>query len=80
MPNGKPGDHPVTDIVQYGMRVYSRRIDNLIIEIVSLGGAERIRDLLVRPLWSARERADLAGLQEILRQVRDDLAGPSDPA
>src|SRR5688500_13084656 len=48
MPNGKVGDHPFTDIVIHGRRVYSERADALVREIDELGGRERIADVLWR--------------------------------
>jgi hypothetical protein len=33
MPNGKPGDHPLTDIVVHGMEVFGTPCDELIREI-----------------------------------------------
>ena len=30
MPNGKPGDHPLTDIVVHGIRVFGPEIDDKI--------------------------------------------------
>lgn len=33
MPNGKPGDHPITDILNHHTVVFSRTADNLIREI-----------------------------------------------
>ncbi len=35
MPNGKPGDHPVTDLVVWGREVFSERANALIREIDS---------------------------------------------
>ena len=52
MPNGKPRDHPLTDILVHGLRVFSRRADRLIKEIVALGGQaaiERAFDLFAPP-------------------------------
>jgi len=46
MPNGKPGDHPITDITIHGIRVFSAAIDGLIEEIVRLGGRRHL-DVLV---------------------------------
>ncbi|HLG42159.1 MAG TPA: hypothetical protein VI643_02250 [Planctomycetota bacterium] len=46
MPNGKPGDHPITDITIHKIRVYSAEIDRLIEEIVTLGGRRHL-DVLV---------------------------------
>ena len=36
MPNGKPGDHPVTDICIHGIRQFSREVDELIRQVVKL--------------------------------------------
>ena len=36
MPNGKPGDHPYTDIMIHGRDVYSRRAAALVRKIASL--------------------------------------------
>lgn len=36
MPNGKPGDHPLTDICVHGRRTFSEEADHLVREIVSL--------------------------------------------
>jgi hypothetical protein len=30
MPNGKPGDHPLTDILVHKLKVYGREADDLI--------------------------------------------------
>ena len=38
MPNGKPGDDPLTDILVHNLEVFSPEADALIKEIVSLGG------------------------------------------
>ena len=42
MPNGKPGDHPLTDIVVHKRRRFSREIDSLIEKIVELGGQKEL--------------------------------------
>ena len=36
MANGKPGDHPYTDIVVHGRRVYSELADDLVRRIADL--------------------------------------------
>lgn len=38
MPNGKPGDHPLTDIHIHGLPIFSVAVDTLIEEIHALGG------------------------------------------
>jgi hypothetical protein len=42
MPNGKPGDHPLTDILVHKRRSFSRETDSLIAEIVRLGGRKEL--------------------------------------
>ncbi len=36
MPNGKPGDHPLTDILVHKLKVYGREADDLIRRIAEL--------------------------------------------
>lgn len=38
VPNGVPGDSPITDIIAYGREQYGPEIDGLIREIVALNG------------------------------------------
>ena len=38
MANGKQGDHPLTDIVDWKIRRFSEKADMLVLEIVNLGG------------------------------------------
>ena len=40
MPNGKPGDHPLTDILVHNVEAFSPEVDALIKEIVSLDGQD----------------------------------------
>jgi hypothetical protein len=40
--NGKQGDHPVADVVEYGLAVFTPEIDQLIVEINELGGWESV--------------------------------------
>jgi hypothetical protein len=42
MPNGKPGDHPVNDICNHGLAVFSPRADALIRELDRLAGRDRM--------------------------------------
>ena len=42
MPNGKPGDDPLNDILLYKHPTFSPEIDTLIVEIVALGGKRRL--------------------------------------
>lgn len=70
MPNGKPGDNPLTDIVVYGLPVYTHKADALIREIAELGGSEQISEML----WSEYGyQPDVAKLETVLTEIRDGL-------
>ncbi|MGH7629508.1 MAG: hypothetical protein ACREOF_08955 [Gemmatimonadales bacterium] len=75
MPNGKPGDHPLTDIVVHRRRVYSATIDGLVRDIVELGGREEIADLLLIQ-FNNLQQPDLQKLEPILRSIRERLRQP----
>jgi len=45
MPNGKPGDHPINDIVDHGLEVFTPEIDALILEISKLLSRERMWEM-----------------------------------
>jgi hypothetical protein len=49
MPNGKPGDHPLTDVVVWGREVYGPDIDPLVREVAALLG-QTYGDLSSSPL------------------------------
>ena len=38
MPNGKPGDHPYTDIVTHGANRFGEPLDSLVRELARTGG------------------------------------------
>ena len=42
--NGKPGDHPLTDILVHQLTVYSPQIDELIRTIVAVGGQQELEN------------------------------------
>jgi hypothetical protein len=44
MANGKPGDHPLTDILIHRIPVFAPDIDDMIREIDQLGGRREILD------------------------------------
>jgi hypothetical protein len=82
VPNGKPGDHPLTDLLHWNSPVFGEPVDSLLREIVKLGG-ERILD---RPPWVGRlwdlwprwsrsgvKDAEIAALVEPLTVLRDQL-------
>ncbi len=72
MANGKLGDHPYTDIVNYGCRVYSDHVDALVREIHNLGGGERIASILLSD-FNERSNPDISRLERLLTNIRDEL-------
>jgi hypothetical protein len=68
VPNGKPGDHPYTDIVIHKRRVYSAAIDDLVRAVAQLSD-ERGRNALADELfgeYNEYSRPDLAKLERTL--------------
>ncbi|HEX9780989.1 MAG TPA: hypothetical protein VGB20_07235 [bacterium] len=67
MAYGTPGDHPVTDIVLHGQRVYSEEIDAMIVQIAKLAGIQRLLDEF---RWLPEPPQDFA---HRLRALRNEL-------
>ncbi len=54
MPNGKPGDHPLTDIFVHKARVYGQEADDLIRKIAELYSRRELNEWWQREIgWSA---------------------------
>jgi hypothetical protein len=51
MPNGKPGDHPLTDIVVHRMTVFGPVIDDLVRELSQKLGFEKVERRVADILW-----------------------------
>ena len=75
MPNGKPGDHPYTDIVVYGHDVYSPRAAGLVREIARLGDEKTRRELsdLLWHEYNESQKPDVEKLERVLTEWRDRL-------
>jgi hypothetical protein len=77
MPNGKPGDSPVTDIVHYGREVFSPETNQLVREIDSFTADygtydpfRSVEDLL----WAAEsDRTRETELREALKRLLAEL-------
>ena len=67
--NGKPGDDPAVDIVQYGRSVYSPEIDDLVRQLANLMDFRRLQDLLQSQegLSNAALGATLLGILRTLK-------------
>ncbi|WP_218942279.1 hypothetical protein [Salinispora sp. H7-4] len=75
MPNGKPGDHPVTDITVHRIEVFGTACDELIREICERGGGaalERLQLSALDPRFGGCP--DLSMLAAGLREIRDRLS------
>ncbi len=64
MPNGRPGDHPLTDILHHHIAVYSKEIDDLIRKISRLCSTRELDQ------WWEEEIARLSDLDLILEKSR----------
>jgi hypothetical protein len=77
MPNGKPGDHPLTDILIHKIEVFAPHVDALIREIVELGGERALESevnlVMLDPRFPSDRSADLSDLEAQLESLRDRL-------
>lgn len=73
MPNGKIGDHPLTDIVIHNQRVYSEAADSLVRKIAALGGRGEIEDKLLLE-YSELSSPDIPKLERELQLIYERLA------
>lgn len=72
--NGKPGDHPLTDILVHKLSVFSPAIDSLIMEIASLGGQKELEakyDWFRPPALEALE-SELKTTRDRLKEEAED--------
>ena len=75
MPNGNPGDHPYTDIVVHGLRVYSEAADDLVKRIARLA-SQAERDHLAELLfldYNEFDRPDVSRLERLLEGIYGKL-------
>ena len=86
VPDGKPGDHPLTDLLHWNSPVFGEPVDSLLREIVKLGGErtldhspwrEQLWDLWPRWGRSGAKDAEIDALAEPLAQLRDRLKAES---
>jgi hypothetical protein len=68
MPNGKHGDHPLTDILVHKVLVFSPKIDALIVEIAGLGAERQLESKF--NLFNPPPREEF---ERKLRMMRDEL-------
>ena len=75
MPNGKPGDSPLNDIVIHEREVYSPLATILVREIVGLADDKTRRDLadLLCARYHPERRPDVPKLEQYLTELRNRL-------
>ena len=56
MANGKPGDHPLTDVLAYGAEVYGREADELIRKIAALCSERELDEWWRREIGWSQDR------------------------
>lgn len=65
MTSGGPQDHPITDILNYGIRVYSAKADALVAELARLMSTDRLYELT--DWWAPGPIDDFTDRLRILR-------------
>lgn len=75
MPNGKPGDHPLTDILVHDRKIYSAVARDLIREIAAVADEKTRRDLgdLLLAKYNEYYKPYIAELEAYLTGLRDTL-------
>jgi len=75
MPNGKPGDHPLTDILIYNQNIYSPLARDLVREIAALADEKTCRDLghLLATKYNEYYKPNILELEQYLAGLRDKL-------
>ncbi len=63
MPNGRPGDHPLSDLIHHNIPLYGGEIDKLIKTIARKGKEEQ----LAKIQWY--DRKDLDTFKEELKRI-----------
>ena len=71
MPNGKPGDHPLTDILVHKIKVYGREADEVIREIAKLCSFQELDEWWQREIgWSPERRSIVSKARTRLEELR----------
>jgi len=73
MPNGRPGDHPITDICTHRIEYFSPEIDELIRRCVDRGGTLLVEDLILYDKRFSGPNPDLPALRAELEKILAEL-------
>ena len=72
MPNGKPGDHPITDVMIHNSVVFSEPWDSELRKIVDLLGYEGTHEWFNAHCWSKPEREVRLAISRKLADLRKE--------
>ncbi len=51
MPAGKPGDHPLTDLLSFGQSGFGPEVDDLVLRMSRLRGFREVREQVADIMW-----------------------------
>lgn len=82
MPNGKPGDHPFSDVTIHGIAVFGPVIDGLLRRVAETGGLDRGLWVLLMDNDPRHSEAgcDRVAVEAKLRQVLAARGASGEPA
>lgn len=77
MPNGKPHDHPLTDILLHSVHVYGEEADTLIRRIAGMCSRQELYEWWEREIgWSSSEHSVVEKarfqLEQLLQRAKED--------
>jgi hypothetical protein len=88
MANGKPGDHPLTDVLVHHLPVFNEEVDRLIVELDGVNGWDgelvsflmlSVHDDIVRLRQEGRHEAVATLLHNLAWVLRSEIQRHTDP-
>ena len=73
MPNGKAGDHPLTDILHYGSSEFGEPVDGLVKEMSQSERFFQVRDEVANILWDCSPAFRQADKDSLVTKALDQL-------
>lgn len=74
MPNGRPGDHPLTDILLYGLSNFPDDIKKTVIRLATLPRFKEVRERVAAILLENEyATANFVKLREALKQIESEI-------
>lgn len=78
MPNGRHGDHPLTDILLHGHSTYPADIDDIVKKLAASPRFNDVRERVAQILWDdwpswANAKPDFAKVRRALLDIENEL-------